>query len=323
MSSPSAVPHTFPAPIGGVPFNQDFAPSILFAFLYAIITIIGFYRLARSSSRCLMFIGTLAFVFERIVIYGLRAHQAHDPSERASDSLTVYWQMTYSIGYVSILADIITILRSFLVNSTYPPNDVPVYSRNDGSDSSLLVGNAADTSYISLDRPQDDQPRARFWFRRICGFLALSTWISIILGTVSGLHYVKAETNANQVSLVQSLRYACTSLVFIQVLIVQVLSLWAFFCVARLRRSAALILFIIATLLNIVSVYRLVVMRLQTPALVSTGPSSLNDPASKVTFYVFQAAPEWIAAAILVSINVRQTYGTGMWGDFRSTDKKS
>ncbi len=65
MSSPSAAPHTFPAPIGGVPFNQDFAPSILFAFLYAIITIIAFYRLARSSSRCLMFIGTLAFVFER------------------------------------------------------------------------------------------------------------------------------------------------------------------------------------------------------------------------------------------------------------------
>lgn len=29
----------------------------------------------------------------------------------------------------------------------------------------------------------------------------------------------------------------------------QVLSLWAYFCVARLRRSAALILFIIATLL--------------------------------------------------------------------------
>lgn len=66
---------------------------------------------------------------------------------------------------------------------------------------------------------------------------------------------------------------------------------------------------------TIVSAYRLVVMRLKTTSLTSLGPHSLNDPESKRTFYIFHAVPEVLAAAILFSVNVREVFGTGMFGD--------
>ena len=66
---------------------------------------------------------------------------------------------------------------------------------------------------------------------------------------------------------------------------------------------------------NTVSVYRLIVMRLKTTSLTSTGPSSLNDPASKATFYVFHAGLELLAAAVLLGVNVREMFGTGLTGD--------
>lgn len=56
-------------------------------------------------------------------------------------------------------------------------------------------------------------------------------------------------------------------------------------------------------------------MRLKTTSLTSTGPGSLNDPASKATFYIFHAGPELLAAAVLLGVNVREMFGTGLTGD--------
>lgn len=67
MSSPQAAQYTFPAPIGGTPFDLDFAPSIIFAVGYAAVTILAVYRLARPKSRTLSTFGTLAFVIEQYV----------------------------------------------------------------------------------------------------------------------------------------------------------------------------------------------------------------------------------------------------------------
>lgn len=72
-----------------------------------------------------------------------------------------------------------------------------------------------DSTSSLLNRPgyyaaplEEDQPRARFWYRRICGNLTLFSWVPVILGTVAGLLYTKAETNTNgnDANLVQSLR---------------------------------------------------------------------------------------------------------------------
>ena len=70
------------------------------------------------------------------------------------------------------------------------------------------------------------------------------------------------------------------------------------------------------------SVYRLAVMGYETTALTSLDSHSLNTHSEKAAFYVFHAAPEWLAAAILFSVNVREMFGTGLMGDYRSTDKK-
>jgi len=38
-------------------------------------------------------------------------------------------------------------------------------------------------------------------------------------------------------------------------------------------------------------------------------------------FYIFHALPEGFAACILLSGNVRKTFGTGMFGDWRAKDE--
>ena len=64
MSAPEAT-YTFPAPVGGVPFDLDFAPSILFSALYGLVSLLAIYRFARSSSRTMCTFGALAFTVER------------------------------------------------------------------------------------------------------------------------------------------------------------------------------------------------------------------------------------------------------------------
>lgn len=56
---------SFPAPVGGVPFERDFGPSILFACLCAALVFTGIYRFARSTTRTTVVVGTFAFVVER------------------------------------------------------------------------------------------------------------------------------------------------------------------------------------------------------------------------------------------------------------------
>ena len=73
---------------------------------------------------------------------------------------------------------------------------------------------------------------------------------------------------------------------------------------------------------NVVSVYRLIVMRNKTPSLESTGPHSLNSTVSKTLFYIFHVSPEFLAALIIFAVNVRDVFGTGMYGDYRHKDPK-
>lgn len=56
-------------------------------------------------------------------------------------------------------------------------------------------------------------------------------------------------------------------------------------------------------------------MHLQTDSLTSTAPDSLNTSSSKIAFYILQIAPEWLTAATLLSMNMRERFETGLWGD--------
>ena len=66
-----STPFEFPSPIGGVPFDNDFVPSVIFAALYAVICFLGFYRMARKDSRSLLVVTTLIFTIERQVPHHL------------------------------------------------------------------------------------------------------------------------------------------------------------------------------------------------------------------------------------------------------------
>ena len=63
-------------------------------------------------------------------------------------------------------------------------------------------------------------------------------------------------------------------------------------------------------------------LRFTTTALDSMAPGSLNSNGSKAVFYVLNAAPEFLATAVLVSLNVRHDFGAGSFGDIKESDPK-
>ncbi|KAJ3529946.1 hypothetical protein NM688_g7781 [Phlebia brevispora] len=318
MSSAQAASTAFPAPIGGVPFNSDLAPSIVFVVAYAAVIPLGLYRIIQTKSRTLCTLSTVFFVVERLVTYSLRASAAHTRSQDTSRGLTRYWQSTYGIGYLSIFSSIAAIIHSLLVNATFGVPSAPASESDlDAEKDQPLV-----TQQTHSVPTEGDQPRARYWYRRICISLSLSSLITLILGIVSGVEYPSAESNPKTANAVEGLRYTTTGMAFIQILIFQGLSVWGYLRVPRISRSGALTMAVLCALLNVVSIYRLVVMHNKTPSLTSTGPGSLNSMTSKATFYIFHVLPEWLAATTLLAINVRQTFGTGMFGDYRLLDKK-
>lgn len=62
----------FPTPVGGTLLPTDFAPSILFAVLYALLVPVMIYRAWDKRSRTTLLIGTAIFGIER---YANRSHQ--------------------------------------------------------------------------------------------------------------------------------------------------------------------------------------------------------------------------------------------------------
>ncbi|KAI0689142.1 hypothetical protein C8T65DRAFT_618977, partial [Cerioporus squamosus] len=114
----SAPTHEFPSPIGGAPFPVDFAPSILFSVLHALLVPVFAWRMARSQTRHYVLIGALVFTIERTVFYGLRAHAAHDAGARTNESLETYLQTTLAGGFISLGIDLLQLTRALLVNAT-------------------------------------------------------------------------------------------------------------------------------------------------------------------------------------------------------------
>lgn len=70
-----------------------------------------------------------------------------------------------------------------------------------------------------------------------------------------------------------------------------------------------------------VAIYRLSVMFHTTTSITSTAPGSLNSPGAKTSFYILHVLPEWLANVQLFGFNIRQMYGTGMFGDWRNEDE--
>jgi hypothetical protein len=62
-------------------------------------------------------------------------------------------------------------------------------------------------------------------------------------------------------------------------------------------------------------------MRNTTTSLASVVPGSQNTRGEKAAFYIFHMVPEWISVLLLLLCNVRDMFGTGMFGDNRVRDE--
>ncbi|THH30768.1 hypothetical protein EUX98_g3436 [Antrodiella citrinella] len=320
----------FPSPIGGTPFNSDYAPSVLFAVLYALLAPLVIWRLVSPRSRNIVLIGTIAFAIERVVIFGLRSGESHNATERVSNNLTIYMQTTLSIGYISMAADILSLLRCLLVSATlssvngskakyglvdeeshnflatpYQPGTVPAFAAAGATEAAI-----------------QERANERYWYRRITSSLIIGFWIPFLLGTIAGIVYVKAETDEHKAQLEQQLRYATGATSCLLVTIIQGFVLYAAVVIRDMERRPVWTLFFLISLLNIVSLYHLVVMNYSTDSLTSILPGSLNSAAAKTWFYILHIAPEWLVAAVLLGVNVREFFQTGLWGDqFRAQER--
>jgi hypothetical protein len=58
-----------------------------------------------------------------------------------------------------------------------------------------------------------------------------------------------------------------------------------------------------------------------TTSITSTALGSLNSTGAKASFYILHVLPEWLSNVLLFSFNIRQMYGTGMFGDWRNEDE--
>ncbi|OCH92707.1 hypothetical protein OBBRIDRAFT_886068 [Obba rivulosa] len=311
----------FPSPVGGIPLSRDFAPSILFAIVYAALVPAFAHRLINKASRTLLLLGCLFFCVERVVIFSFRAEESHDTSSGTSEFFLTYMQTTWGVGFVTIAQSWVVVLRAFLVNSTKGPEADGIETTADGDMERPLTARSSEMDYppasnraVCNDGFMVDKPRERFWFRRILGFGRLVLLAANIIDTVAGGLYWNALRSAGAARTTQQLRYVGTGLALFTNIAMFVIVLWACFT-HRVPSRAALYHALISSMLIIIAIYRLVVMRFQTTSLLSSAPGSLNSTASKTSFYVLHVLPEWFATLLMVSINVREWYGTGLKGD--------
>ncbi|EKM54321.1 uncharacterized protein PHACADRAFT_210131 [Phanerochaete carnosa HHB-10118-sp] len=328
MSQPSSSIVQFPAPIGGVPFSRDFAPSILFACLYGLLAFLGIYRLARSTSRNVMVFSFLAFIIERVVIWSLRAKQARTPSEDFSRSLTIYWQITFSIGFLAIHGIILNLLRCLVVHTTKGTSPTPessptIQTEEMGGLRAFMNKSKTSVAIPPLEYgPQEDQPRRRALYRRMFGLLALLSIAPAVIGSLMGNGYVDAVADPKAAaSAVQALRPVATLTLTLTQLCIA-LSVWAILMIPRVKRNAVILLLALEFILAVIPIYHLVITGDWTTSLISTASGSQNTSGEKAAFYVFQALPELAPCVALLIVNMKTTFETGNFGDGIRDPKK-
>jgi len=204
----------FPAPVGGVVYPPDYAPSILFATLYGLLVPSIIYRVLDKRSRTTMLIGTILFSIERyvrlffydfcewnlpvsrIAVFSFRALQAHSERRRFSERPINYAQASFGLGFVGIASDLVSIVRCLLVNATY------------GSDR-FAESPAAASKGGDITPPPEGTPdltRTRFWARRFTDIWGLTFIAATVTGAIVNLQYYKGlddQTWADKVATIR------------------------------------------------------------------------------------------------------------------------
>ncbi|KAI0793241.1 hypothetical protein C8Q75DRAFT_713425 [Abortiporus biennis] len=310
----------FPSPVGGVPLPLDYAPSVLFSVLYALLVPVMVYRQARKRSRNVVTIGTMGFAVGQIVVFALRAIQAHSPTRRFSTPWIKYMQSTYGAGYISVVADLFALILCVVINAS--EGNPRIHLWGEKSIVSIDGVSIPSMTFSSESGEVEDRARERRWYRWICGISRILFLVPLLLAIVSGTLYPKAQTDAATAQIVMNTRYASSIVTCCMLSTLTFLSIYWTLTVRNIVRRPCYMIAFLSILLNVITIYRLIIMHNQTTSLSSTSPGSLNSEVSKACFYIFQAAPEWLTAAFLISINIPKRFGTGFLGD-KFNDKKS
>ncbi|KAH9478576.1 hypothetical protein JR316_0009033 [Psilocybe cubensis] len=298
----------FPAPVGGTAYADDFAPSILFAVLYAALVPLMLYRMFDRRSRTILLMQTVTFSIERVVIFALRASQSRNDHRRLSPGLATYMQVSFGMGYLGIAQDLVNLLRCMLVNPTY------------GSDTYFQSPAAMTKGGIYSPPPPGvpDEPKLRGLLRALMGYMSLAFFAALVPGIIANSVYRKGFHNQDTANRTASLRFVSSGVTLGLCLLIMFTAVWSLKRFPKNSKRATGVVFSVSGLMAVVAVYRLSIMHFKTTSL--SDPNPLNDSAAKATFYIFHVLPEWVAITTLLIPNIRKLLGTGMWGDFRWRD---
>ncbi|KAI0702927.1 hypothetical protein C8T65DRAFT_741412 [Cerioporus squamosus] len=142
----------------------------------------------------------------------------------------------------------------------------------------------------------------------VCMSVAFVVVIALSLG--SGGVYAKGMYVESWATRTLQLRYIGCGLALVLISIVHMGAYWAWARNPIMGHAPVTIMSAICSLLTVVGVYRLVVMGSETENLLAS-VGGLNGSQSKAAFYVFHIAPEWLAIAILLGVNVRERFVVG------------
>lgn len=114
-------------------------------------------------------------------------------------------QCTLGVGFIAISQDLVVLLRIALVNSTQP-------SKHACDEPQKLVsgsptGKALTFEVSDGDVSDEDQPRRRFWFRRMTDFLYVGFLGAMVTGIIGNSDYERGLDNEREARIVMSLRY--------------------------------------------------------------------------------------------------------------------
>ncbi|KAG9223470.1 hypothetical protein CCMSSC00406_0006962 [Pleurotus cornucopiae] len=314
---------TFPTPTGGASIlHEDFVPSIIFAVLYGCMVPLTFYRLAHRRSRTLVIAGCASLSIERIVVLSIRANA----SQTESTGPIKYMQTSIGIGFLSICLSYKDLVQCFLINATYGTDtyyQAPVCSgaRNASKTQTQfqeILASQPILRVIYSTQRVADMPRARSTARRIGGLCFLAFLGAIVTGILAAVKYSSLINNNSEAGNMMMLR---AGLALGTLLIVGCGMVLGYLYLPRANSAAFKLLVAVWLLLCTVAIYRAAVLHNTTSSFTSTEPGSLNSPADKAFFYIFQILPEWLSILALFSVNAREIVGSGPWGDWRGKDE--
>ncbi|KAH6897634.1 hypothetical protein BKA70DRAFT_1316116 [Coprinopsis sp. MPI-PUGE-AT-0042] len=301
----------FPSPIGGVPLPSEFGACVLFVVLYALLLPLMVHDVVGRRSRTAVSVGIMVFAIERIVVYTLRMLQTRNEAKSLSEGHVNYQQTSFGMGYVGLSLDLLGAVRCLLLNPTYGPERFP-------------ESPAAATKDCYIEPPSqddEDRPQERYYVRRYTDIATILFIVGLVLGILGNSNYYKVLTDVEKAKQVPGYRHSSASVVLFTIAAMASATVWSCKRQPRAGKRGVITTCIISVLLAVIASYRLSVVRKTTPALDSMDAESLNTTYSKVLFYVFHAAPEWLICALMLCVNVRKTFGTGPFGDFRSRDE--